>query len=56
MNYEDTSLTMNTRVAYPLEHIRNVKLPAIGGHPKNIIFLTADAFGVLPPVSKLDAE
>ena len=56
INYDDTSLTQNTRVCYPLEHIRNVKLPAIGGHPKNIIFLTADAFGILPPVSKLDPE
>lgn len=56
VNYEDISLTANTRVCYPLEHIRNVRLPAIGGHPKNIIFLTADAFGVLPPVSKLGPE
>lgn len=56
INYDDVSLTQNTRVCYPLEHIRNVKLPAIGGHPKNIIFLTADAFGILPPVSKLDPE
>lgn len=56
INYDDTSLTPNTRVCYPLEHIRNVKLPAIGGHPKNIIFLTCDAFGVMPPVSKLTPE
>ena len=56
INYDDISLTANTRVCYPLEHIRNVKLPAIGGHPKNIIFLTADAFGILPPVSKLGPE
>lgn len=56
VNYDDLSLTQNTRVCYPLEHIRGVKIPAIGGHPKNIIFLTADAFGVLPPVSKLDSE
>jgi phosphoenolpyruvate carboxykinase (ATP) len=56
INYDDISLTANTRVCYPLEHIRNVKLPAIGGHPKNIIFLTADAFGILPPVSRLGPE
>lgn len=53
INYNDTSLTENTRCCYPLEHIDNVKIPAIGGHPKNIIFLTCDANGVLPPVSKL---
>ena len=53
INYDDTSLTENTRCCYPLEHIENVKIPAIGGHPKNIIFLTCDANGVLPPVSKL---
>jgi len=56
IDYNDTSLTMNTRVCYPLEHIRNVQLPAIGGHPKNVIFLTCDAFGVMPPVSKLTPE
>ena len=43
-------------MVYPLEHIKNVQIPAIGGHPKNIIFLTCDAFGVMPPVSKLDSE
>ena len=53
VDYTDTSITENTRCAYPLEHIRNVKIPAVGGHAKNIIFLTCDAFGVLPPVSKL---
>lgn len=46
-------MTENTRCCYPLEHIDNVKIPAVGGHPKNIIFLTCDANGVLPPVSKL---
>ena len=56
VNYSDTSLTENTRVAYPLEHMPNVKIPAIGGHPKNIIYLTCDAYGVLPPVSKLTRE
>lgn len=56
VNYEDTSITMNTRVCYPLEHIRHVQIPAIGGHPKNVIFLTCDAFGVMPPVSRLEPE
>lgn len=56
IDYDDISKTANTRVVYPLEHIKNVQLPAIGGHPKNIIFLTCDAFGVMPPVSKLDSE
>lgn len=53
VDYDDASLTQNTRASYPLEFIPNAKLPAMGGHPKNIIFLTCDAFGVLPPVSKL---
>lgn len=56
INYNDTSLTSNTRVCYPLEHIKNVKIPAIGGHPKNVIFLTCDALGVMPPVSRLTPE
>ena len=53
LNYDDVSITENTRCCYPLEHIPGVKLPPSGGHPKNIIFLTCDANGVLPPVSKL---
>lgn len=56
INYDDVSLTENTRVCYPLEHIDNAKIPAISGHPKNIIFLTCDAYGVMPPVSKLTPE
>lgn len=56
IDYNDTSLTKNTRVCYPLEHIRHVQIPAIGGHPKNVIFLTCDAFGVMPPVSMLEPE
>ena len=56
INYDDVSLTENTRVCYPLEHIKHVKIPAIGGHPKNVIFLTCDAEGVLPPVSRLTPE
>jgi phosphoenolpyruvate carboxykinase (ATP) len=53
VDYTDVSLTQNTRASYPIEFIDNAKIPCVGGHPKNIIFLTCDAFGVLPPVSKL---
>lgn len=56
VNYEDSSITENTRVSYPLSHIKNAVLPSIGGVPKNIFFLTADAYGVLPPISKLDVN
>ncbi len=56
VDYSDTSLTQNTRASYPIEFIDNAKIPGLGGHPKNIILLTADAFGVLPPVSKLTPE
>jgi phosphoenolpyruvate carboxykinase (ATP) len=55
-DYDDGSITENTRATYPLEHIPNATLPSIAGHPTNVIFLTADAFGVLPPVSKLSRE
>lgn len=48
------TITENTRASYPLEHIPNAKIPAVGGHPHNVIFLTCDAFGVLPPVSRLE--
>ncbi|MCW5515018.1 phosphoenolpyruvate carboxykinase (ATP) [Muriicola sp. Z0-33] len=53
VDYEDISITQNTRVSYPLYHIENIQQPSIGKNPKNIFFLTADAFGVLPPISKL---
>jgi len=53
VDYTDKSLTENTRCAYPIEYIPNAKIPCIAGHPKNIILLTCDAFGVLPPVAKL---
>jgi phosphoenolpyruvate carboxykinase (ATP) len=53
VNYDDASRTENTRVSYPLNFIKNAKEPSFGGLPKNIFFLTADAFGVLPPISKL---
>ncbi|SFV61309.1 Phosphoenolpyruvate carboxykinase [ATP] [hydrothermal vent metagenome] len=56
VDYEDGSKTENTRVSYPIEHIENHKHDLMAGHPENIIFLTADAFGVLPPVSKLTKE
>jgi phosphoenolpyruvate carboxykinase (ATP) len=56
VNFGDASITENTRVAYPIEFIPRAKIPCVGGHPKNIIFLTCDAFGVLPPVSKLSSE
>jgi phosphoenolpyruvate carboxykinase (ATP) len=55
-DYNDVSLTENTRCAYPVEFIANAAMPSVGGHPKNIIFLTADAYGVLPPVSRLTPE
>jgi phosphoenolpyruvate carboxykinase (ATP) len=53
VDFHDKSITENTRGAYPIEFIRNAKLPCVAGHPTDIIFLTCDAFGVLPPVSKL---
>jgi phosphoenolpyruvate carboxykinase (ATP) len=53
INFEDASITENTRVSYPLNFISNAQEPSIGGLPKNIFFLTCDAFGVLPPISKL---
>lgn len=53
VDFKDTSITQNTRVSYPIFHIDNIKKPSVGDNPKNIFFLTADAFGVLPPISKL---
>ncbi|WP_055442707.1 phosphoenolpyruvate carboxykinase (ATP) [Lacinutrix himadriensis] len=53
VDFSDTSITQNTRVSYPIYHIENIQKPSIGKNPKNIFFLTADAFGVLPPISKL---
>jgi phosphoenolpyruvate carboxykinase (ATP) len=55
-DYDDQSRTENTRCAYPVEYIDNAVIPGIGGHPKNVIFLTADAFGVLPPIAKLSRD
>ncbi|RYQ81559.1 hypothetical protein Ahy_Scaffold1g107451 isoform A [Arachis hypogaea] len=54
VDYSDKSVTENTRASYPIEYIPNAKLPCVGPHPKNVILLACDAFGVLPPVSKLN--
>ncbi|MCB0060723.1 MAG: phosphoenolpyruvate carboxykinase (ATP) [Caldilineaceae bacterium] len=56
VDFRDVSITENTRAAYPIEYIPNAKIPCMGGHPKNIILLTCDAFGVLPPVARLTRE
>ena len=56
VDYADTSITKNTRGSYPVEHIPSAKIPCVTGHPKNVIMLTCDAFGVLPPVAKLTPE
>lgn len=53
VDYSNVSVTENTRVAYPIDYIDNIAVPSIGTAPKNIFFLTCDAFGVLPPISKL---
>ncbi|ORX66787.1 ATP-utilizing phosphoenolpyruvate carboxykinase [Linderina pennispora] len=53
LDYTDKTITENTRCAYPIEHMDSAKVPCVGGHPKNIVLLTCDAFGVLPPVAKL---
>ncbi|MDI9319140.1 MAG: phosphoenolpyruvate carboxykinase (ATP) [Phycisphaerales bacterium] len=56
VNYADGSITENTRAAYPIYHINNAKESSYGGEPQNIFFLTCDAFGILPPISKLTTE
>ncbi|QLB19110.1 phosphoenolpyruvate carboxykinase (ATP) [Mannheimia granulomatis] len=56
IDFDDKSKTENTRVSYPIYHIDNIAVPSKAGHAKKVIFLTADAFGVLPPVSKLTPE
>jgi phosphoenolpyruvate carboxykinase (ATP) len=55
-DYSDMRYTENTRAAYPIEFIENAMIPGVGGHPKNVVFLAADAFGVLPPIAKLTPE
>lgn len=54
INFADISVTENTRVAYPIHYINNAVEPSVGGIPKNIFFLTADAYGILPPISRLN--
>ena len=56
VDFDDASITENTRVAYPVEFIDNALIPGVAGHPSNVVFLTADAFGVLPPVSRLTPD
>ena len=55
VDFSDVSITQNTRGAYPIEFIQNAKIPCVAGHPADVIFLTCDAFGVMPPVSQLSA-
>jgi phosphoenolpyruvate carboxykinase (ATP) len=55
IDFEDSTITENTRVSYPIHHISNIAVPSTAGAPKNIFFLTCDAFGVLPPISQLTA-
>ncbi len=56
VDFNDASITQNTRGAYPIEYIPSAKVPCLAGHPTDVIFLTCDAFGVLPPVSRLTPE
>ena len=56
VDFADSSITENTRGAYPIEFIPNIRRPCVANHPKHVIFLTCDAFGVLPPVSRLTPE
>jgi phosphoenolpyruvate carboxykinase (ATP) len=56
VDYDDDTITENTRATYPVEHIDNCVIPGVGGHPDDVIFLTCDAFGVLPPISKLSID
>ncbi|HEY0109111.1 MAG TPA: phosphoenolpyruvate carboxykinase (ATP), partial [Fibrella sp.] len=56
VDYSDTSLTQNTRTSYPIDFINNARIPSVAGHPNTIFFLTCDAFGVLPPISRLTPE
>jgi len=56
VDFDSGAITENTRAAYPLEHIENTQLPSVAGHPNHVIFLTCDASGVLPPISRLTPE
>jgi len=55
-DYSDVRYTENTRAAYPIDYIANAAIPGVGDHPRNVLFLTADAFGVLPPIARLNPE
>ncbi|CAN5889764.1 phosphoenolpyruvate carboxykinase (ATP) [soil metagenome] len=56
VDFEDDSITENTRSSYPITFIPGAVIPGMAGHPKNVVFLTADAFGVMPPIARLNAE
>lgn len=56
IDFDDAEITENTRASYPIHYIPNAVIPGRGGHPENVLFLTADAFGVLPPISRLSPE
>jgi len=56
LDFDSDAVTENTRAAYPIDFIDNAVIPSVGGHPSNVIFLTADAFGVLPPIARLTPE
>ena len=56
LSFDDDSITENTRAAYPIEFIHNAMIPSVAGHPRHILFLTADAFGVLPPIARLTPQ
>ncbi|MDX1661941.1 MAG: phosphoenolpyruvate carboxykinase (ATP) [Gemmatimonadota bacterium] len=56
VDYDDDAITENTRAGYPVQFIPRAVIPGVGGHPRNVMFLTADAFGVLPPIAKLTRE
>lgn len=56
IDFNSAEITENTRAAYPLHYIENAVIPSIAGHPKNIIFLTCDAFGVMPPIARLTPD
>ncbi|MFN8006606.1 MAG: phosphoenolpyruvate carboxykinase (ATP) [Terriglobia bacterium] len=56
LNFDDASITENTRAAYPLEYVKNAVIPGVGDHPVNLVMLTCDAFGVLPPIARLTGD
>lgn len=56
VDFDNSTITQNTRGAYPIEYVTNARIPCVAGHPTDVIFLTCDAFGVLPPVSRLTPE